>query len=203
MVHSGIKMTGRYFIDFGWDENYCNSLHKYKDYPNTQSLTTICTDDKLHHHYKVLPNGIVTACRTAHTWRKRMAQWCSVNRQHHVFFYVKSLGISGMGRYEIRVQGSAVIDNSFHNKFEWTLAPMVSRPSEGRAGRDTVGTGYQMPCKVWNEVTYPFPNFKGFTCYDGCNYLSMLRIKLIDVSRRGYGTISHIRMFPSPPLALE
>ena len=135
----------------------------------------------------------ITKCSPMVLWR----------RVAHVFFYVKSLGISGMGRYEIRVQGSAVIDNSFHNKFEWTLAPMVSRPSEGPAGRNTVGTGYQMPCKVWNEVTYPFPNFKGFTCYDGCNYLSMLRIKLIDVSRRGYWTISHIRMFPSHSLALE
>ena len=38
VVHSGIKKTGMYFIDFRWDENYCNSLHRYKDYPKTHAL---------------------------------------------------------------------------------------------------------------------------------------------------------------------
>ena len=37
--------------------------------------------------------------------------------------------------------------------------------------------------KVWDEITYPFPNFNGYlridkefhsTLYNGCNYLSML-----------------------------
>ena len=60
------------------------------------------------------------------------------------------------------------------------------------------------PCKfftytgnVWDEITYPFPNFNGatievwdgykqFHCtiYIGCNYLSMLGLKLIHVSKR-------------------
>ena len=42
-----------------------------------------------------------------------------------------------------------------------------------------------MPSKVWDEITYPFPNFNGATVevwewisystfYNGCNYLSML-----------------------------
>ena len=38
VVHSGIKMTGRYFIDFIWDENCCNSLNEYKNYPKTHLL---------------------------------------------------------------------------------------------------------------------------------------------------------------------
>ena len=35
VVHSEIKMTTMYFIDFRWYENCCNSLHKYKYYPKT------------------------------------------------------------------------------------------------------------------------------------------------------------------------
>ena len=51
---------------------------------------------------------------------------------------------------------------------------------------------------MWNEITYPFPNFNGFsvevwewignfvTLYNGCNYLFMLRLlKLIRVSKSG------------------
>ena len=44
----------------------------------------------------------------SHMWRKGMAQRCSVNRQHcefKVWVFMKS--------------GSAVIDESFHNQFEW------------------------------------------------------------------------------------
>ena len=36
-----------------------------------------------------------------------------------------------------------------------------------------------MPKIVWNEITYPF-------LYNGCNYLSMLGLKFIHVSKRGY-----------------
>ena len=51
-----------------------------------------------------------------------------------------------------------------------------------------------MPSKVWDEITYPFTNFNGatfevwewihdfITLYNGCNYLSMRGLKLIDVS---------------------
>ena len=53
-----------------------------------------------------------------------------------------------------------------------------------------------MLSKVWDEITYPFPNFNGctvvvwewirnFTFYNGCNWLSMLWIKFIHVSKRG------------------
>ena len=55
-----------------------------------------------------------------------------------------------------------------------------------------------MPSKVWGEITYPFPNFNGctvevwewinhFTFYNGCNYASVLGLKLIYVSKRGTG----------------
>ena len=50
---------------------------------------------------------------------------------------------------------------------------------------------------MWDEITYPFPNFNGatvdvwewdkqfhFTLYNICNYLSMLGLKLIHVSQR-------------------
>ena len=62
-----------------------------------------------------------------------------------------------------------------------------------------------MLSKMWDEMTYPFPNFNGGrfhrwslgmdksfhpTHYNGCNYLSMLGLKLIHVSKRGY-SISH------------
>ena len=33
----------------------------------------------------------------------------------------------------------------FPTNFNGPLSPTVSRPSEGRAGRDTVGTGYRNP----------------------------------------------------------
>ena len=38
-----------------------------------------------------------------------------------------------------------------------------------------------MPGKVWDKIAYPFHR----TLYDGCNYLFMLGIKLIHVSKRG------------------
>ena len=56
-----------------------------------------------------------------------------------------------------------------------------------------------MLSQVWDEITYPFPNFNGctmevwewisnfipHTLYNGCNYLPMLGLKLIHVSKRG------------------
>ena len=44
-----------------------------------------------------------------------------------------------------------------------------------------------MPCNVWDGITYPFINF------NGCNYVSMLGLKLIHVSKRGY-------KYPLPPV---
>ena len=49
-----------------------------------------------------------------------------------------------------------------------------------------------MLSKVWDEMPYPFPNFNGCTVgmdklfrptlYNGCNYLSMLGLKLHHIS---------------------
>ena len=58
--------------------------------------------------------------------------------------------------------------------------------------------------EMWNEITYPLPNFNGCTVevwelvssfnpdftghlthYNGFDYLSMMRVKLIDVNKRG------------------
>ena len=43
-----------------------------------------------------------------------------------------------------------------------------------------------MPSEVWDEITFPFPNFKWFhsTFLNGYNYLSILELKLIHVSKR-------------------
>ena len=57
------------------------------------------------------------------------------------------------------------------------------------------------PKKTWNEITYPFTNFNGcgvevwewlsnyITLYNGCDYLSMMRLKLIYVSKMGPGAL--------------
>ena len=56
-----------------------------------------------------------------------------------------------------------------------------------------------MPSKVWDEITYQFPNFNGYTVevwewisnftthviITACDYLSMLGLKSIHVSKRG------------------
>ena len=55
-----------------------------------------------------------------------------------------------------------------------------------------------MPSKMWDEITYSYPNFNGctvevweldkwfhLTLYNTWNYLSMLGLKLIQVSKRG------------------
>ena len=55
-----------------------------------------------------------------------------------------------------------------------------------------------MPNKVLDEITYPFPNINGCTVevwkmdklfhhaiYNECNYLFMLELELIPVSKRG------------------
>ena len=77
---------------------------------------------------------------------------------------------------------------------------------------------------MWAEITYPFLNFNGctiavyewisnpppppphthththtHTLYNGCNYLSMLGLKLIHVSKRGHCCSTHekLRLYPS------
>ena len=44
-----------------------------------------------------------------------------------------------------------------------------------------------MPSNVWDEITYPIPNFnnEAVEVYNVCNYLSMLGLKLNDVSKWG------------------
>ena len=50
---------------------------------------------------------------------------------------------------------------------------------------------------MWDEITYPFPNFNGctievwdkwfhLTLYLACDYLSVLGLKLIDVCKRSH-----------------
>ena len=56
--------------------------------------------------------------------------------------------------------------------------------------------------KVWNEITYPFLNcnrcslgmdkYFNFTYYNGCNYLYILALKLIYVSKSGHRPLSPI-----------
>ena len=41
-----------------------------------------------------------------------------------------------------------------------------------------------MSSKVWDAISYPFPNFNFISHYNGCNYLSMPRLKFIHVSKR-------------------
>ena len=43
--------------------------------------------------------------------------------------------------------------------------------------------------KIWDEITYPFLNFNASTVYWACNYLSMLGLKLIHVSRSGHRSL--------------
>ena len=92
VVHSGIKMTGSYFSEFRWDEKCCNSLHEYKDYSKTHPLPQYVQMINFIPITQCSPKWYCDACRTARAWRKRMAQRCPVNRQHHVFFYMGSLG---------------------------------------------------------------------------------------------------------------
>ena len=43
------------------------------------------------------------------------------------------------------------------------------------------------PSKVWDKITQSLPNFNGVysTLYDGCNYLTMMGLKMIHDSKRG------------------
>ena len=92
VVHSGIKMTGSYLSEFRWDEKCCNSLHEYKDYSKTHPLPQYAQMINFIPNTQCSPKWYCDACRTARAWRKRMAQRCPVNRQHRVFFYMRSLG---------------------------------------------------------------------------------------------------------------
>ena len=50
-----------------------------------------------------------------------------------------------------------------------------------------------MSSKVWDEITDPFLNFNGLgmdtlflpILHDGCNYLSMLGLKLVHINKMG------------------
>ena len=69
---------------------------------------------------------------------------------------------------------------------------------------------------MWGEITYPIPNFNGVInpqLYKGCNYLSMLGLKLIHVSKRALGvsvlwrqkvvSMTTLGFYPRPVLAFE
>ena len=67
-----------------------------------------------------------------------------------------------------------------------------------------------MPIKVWDEITYPFPNFSGCTVkvwewifnptlYNGHNYLPILELMLNPVSKKGHWYESTANMFAKIP----
>ena len=171
VVHSGIKMTGSYFSEFRWDEKCCNSLHEYKDYSKTHPLPQYAQVINFIPITQCSPKWYCDACRTARAWRKRMAQRCPVNRQHRVFFtwdhsdfkvwvVMKLMPYHGVllkeyvGEILKSFDKFQVVPSSmevFTTNSNGPLSPMVSRPSEGRAGRDTVGTGYSWP-KYWFSI---------------------------------------------------
>ena len=77
-----------------------------KDYPKTHPLPKYVHTINFMRITKCSPKWYCDG--VSHMWRKGMAQRCSVNRQHCEFkawVFMKS--------------GSAVIDESFHNQFEW------------------------------------------------------------------------------------
>ena len=177
VVHSGIKMTGSYFSEFRWDEKCCNSLHRYKDYRKTHPLPQYALMINFIPITQCSPKWYCDACRTARAWRKRMLQRCPVNRQLRVFFYKGSFGFWGMGRYEItavpwsspqricrwnfkefwQVSGSAVIDGSFHNRFEW--APFTNGVSAER--------GTSRPRHRWHRLVHRGLRLKQQNDYKG------------------------------------
>ena len=112
----------------------------------------------------------MTACRTARMSRKIKAQRCSVDKQHRVFFtwnhsefkvwvVMKLVPYHGilvkeyLGEILKSFDKFQVVPSSmevFTINLNGPLAPMVTRLSEGRAGRDTVGTGWQcLGCTSW------------------------------------------------------
>ena len=84
----------------------------------------------------------------------------------------------------------------------WDLDTVIYRYHNYSAGIPA-GTTNCIYFKVWDEITYPFPNFNGcryfhITLYNVCNYFSMLGLKLIHVSKRGHWGCfqwSYIRVF--------
>ena len=73
---------------------------------------------------------------------------------------------------------------------ETWLKPQIV-PLRGIA--NTAWINNHMPSQVWDEITYPFPSSgidKEFhsILYNGCNYLSMLGLKLIHDSKRVPGS---------------
>ena len=67
VVHSGIKMIGRYFSESRLDEKCSNSLHKYKDYSKTHPLPQYAQMIKLDPQYTVLPQMVLW--RVTHSTR--------------------------------------------------------------------------------------------------------------------------------------
>ena len=80
----------------------------------------------------------------------------------------------------------------------WHLWPLL------QTWINSAWVSYHMPSKMWDEITYPFPNFNGATTeawewisnfislYNRCDYLSMEGIRLIHVIKkdhRGWNTM--------------
>ena len=67
--------------------------------------------------------------------------------------------------------------------------------------------------KVWDEIAFPFRDFNGCslgmakwfhpTHYNGCNYLSMLRLKLIHVCKRGHWLARIYGLYTNPEFYQE
>ena len=161
VVHSGIKMTGSYFSEFRWDKKCCYSLHKYKDYPKTHPLPQYAQMINFIPITQCSPKWYCDACRTARAWRKRMAQRCPVTDNimfsftwdhsdfkvwivmklvpYHGFLLKEYVGeiLKSFDKFQVVPSWMKV----FPTNLNGPLSPTVSRPSEGRAGCDTVGTG--------------------------------------------------------------
>ena len=158
VVHSGITMIGSYFSAFRWDENCCNSLHKYKDYPKTHPLPQ---------YAQIINFILITKCSSKWYWR-HVAQHARDIRGWHnsvqyadnivsyftwdhlkfkVWVITKVVPCDGV---PIKEYVSEILKN--FDKFQVTssmkalttnlngpFSPTVTRPSEGWTGCDTVG----------------------------------------------------------------
>ena len=153
VVHSGIKMSGTEVIDFRWDENCCNSLHRYKDYPkinplpqyvqmiNCIPITKCPPPPHIHTHKMVLWRRVAQHARDVKEWRNGVQSKDNIVSSFTWNYTFKACVVMKLVPYhgvlakesigEIlkefkQVSGSAV-DESFLNQFEWTSCANVPR----------------------------------------------------------------------------